>query len=182
MLTQLANVIPSGFKGHLKKTPFYQRYINTLAWWDSAQLMLQEPILRLVVKSGFLSSLYYFAFSRRFDLEHQSVIAGRLAFLASRRQPDGKTNALLRRNIHRLEKGLTMRPRRRVFALDFISETVGIYASVVAASGGTTNRELVWSRDVLDAYFKVCGGHRVCQIPRGRSAGGGQRRRRVSFH
>ena len=32
---------------------------------------------------------------------------------------------LLRRNVHRLEKGLLMRPRRSVFGLKYIEEALG---------------------------------------------------------
>ncbi|SVE23497.1 uncharacterized protein METZ01_LOCUS476351, partial [marine metagenome] len=34
---------------------------------------------------------------------------------------------LLRRNVHRLEKGLLMRPRRPVFGLKYIEELVNVY-------------------------------------------------------
>lgn len=145
--------------GRLKGTALHRIYTNFRIWWETGQLIIQEPMLKMASKSGVLSSFYYFAFSRRFDLEHRSVIAGRLVFLKNRRRPDGRSNALLRRNIHRLEKGISMRPRRTIFALDFIVPTVDIYCSIAQISGHQPNRELLWARDVLQVYFDLCGQH-----------------------
>ena len=96
----------------------------------------------------------------RFARERRAVFAGRLAHDRSLRG-DAETPALLRRNTHRLEKGLLMRPRRPVFAADYVFETVDCYAAVVAGrrkSEGAgwsppAGGDLAWSRDVLTAYF-----------------------------
>ena len=71
--------------------------------------------------------LCYFAwFNRAFRREQTAVLAGRLQYQHHLRHAK-KSSALLRRNIHRLEKGLIMRPRRAVFAEDYILETVRSY-------------------------------------------------------
>ncbi len=66
----------------------------------------------------------------------------------------GRSSPLLRRNTHRVEKGLIMKPRRPVFAEGFILETV--HAFNRARSTGThSDEELTWAGDVLDEYFEV---------------------------
>src|SRR5690606_5915785 len=72
------------------------------------------------------------------------------------------TTSLLRRNTHRLEKGLLMRPRRSLFALDYIEETVEFYCGLV--TGTPVERleqddELRWASDVLNQYFDVVKAH-----------------------
>jgi len=66
-----------------------------------------------------------------------------------------KSNVLIRRNIHRLEKGLIMENRRDVFALDYIEETVENYAMILEKAGLSSLEpgELQWTHDVLDEYF-----------------------------
>lgn len=53
--------------------------------------------------SVFTSKLYYFFFNSRFDLEMQKVLAARSTFLNNKLINKSST-ALLRRNIHRIEK------------------------------------------------------------------------------
>ncbi len=67
----------------------------------------------------------------------------------------------LRRNVHRLEKGLISRPSRDLFALDYIHETVGLFATDAhaACQRATDDDHLRWARDVLDQYFEVVGSH-----------------------
>ncbi len=63
----------------------------------------------------------------------------------------------LRRNIHRLEKGIISRPRRSVFAADYIGDTVGVYLAL-ANSQDCRDRPLIqWARDVLGKYFDIVG-------------------------
>ena len=102
-----------------------------------------------------LASLYYVVVSRKFGREHKAVLSGRNRYYASLRDP-ADTSFLLRRNTHRLEKGLIMRPRRDVFALDYIEETVNQYA-VCKESSAVTETELQWVHDVLSDYFACVG-------------------------
>jgi nitroreductase len=88
-----------------------------------------------------------------FAREIGAVVAGQRAFFAaafSRHSP------VLRRNIHRLEKGLTMTPRAPIFAQDYIRETVRAYRTAVS-SAEADHAEVVWAGDVLEAYFSVVG-------------------------
>jgi len=61
---------------------------------------------------------------------------------------------LLRRNIHRLEKGLIMEPRRPVFAEGYIGQTVGYY-ELCLQSGCLSETESKWAYAVILEYFSV---------------------------
>ena len=124
-------------------------------------LNLREQILLTSVwlfsRSRFLASLYYCFFSRKFSREHQAVLKGKWLY-AHNKGMQKNTNTLLRRNIHRIEKGLIMRPRKSIFALDYIRETV------CAFNNAKNNKihdlqELKWASDVLTLYFSVVPQH-----------------------
>ncbi|MGC0274927.1 nitroreductase family protein [Pseudactinotalea sp. Z1739] len=92
-----------------------------------------------------------------FNREQFAVLAGRRAYYR-RLSTSRNTHVELRRNIHRLEKGMSMQPRRPVFAVDYIAETVDFYR--VAVTEGPKGRlidpiELLWAREVLTEYFDV---------------------------
>lgn len=108
---------------------------------------------RIFSANRWLANLYYFLFSRQFDREHLAVLKGRAAYHRSLQTIDN-TSPLLRRNIHRLEKGLVMQPRRSVFAEAFILETVRCYNRAKARPAYSED-ELQWATDVLDEYFSV---------------------------
>lgn len=112
---------------------------------------LRYGFIWMFSRSRFLSSVYYCFFSNKFDREHQAVLLGRVAFL-KREGLIHDSNTLLRRNIHRIEKGLIMQPRRNVFALDYIAET--LKAFIVACDNAEHDpQELKWAADVLGEYF-----------------------------
>jgi nitroreductase len=64
-----------------------------------------------------------------------------------------------------LEKGLVMRPRRPVFALEYIDATVRTYAAMRALYAEEPDAvdaaQLRWAHDVLDTYFAAAGPHRT---------------------
>ena len=101
------------------------------------------------------SALYYYL-DGSFDRELHAVLAGKEAH-SQEGGTDGRAALdaaafTLRRNVHRLEKGLLMRPRRDVFARDYIGETVDAYRR---ASGAADADLMRWATDVLDEYFDV---------------------------
>lgn len=120
---------------------------------------VDQGLARLGASHRFLASLYYLA-RGNFSREHQATLAGRLAYARSLRDPSVNTS-LLRRNVHRLEKGLLMRPRRVPFGLSYIAETVQAY-EVVVRNGGEP-QELAWARDVLQEYMRVTPAHPVVE-------------------
>jgi len=97
--------------------------------------------------------LYYGLYGRAFDREQLAVLRGRQAFWAQAKAVK-HSSARLRRNIHRLEKGLIMQPRRPVFGEAFIEVTVGLYGQGLQAPG-FSQEELAWAGAVLQEYFAV---------------------------
>lgn len=119
-------------------------------------------IIRMLVKSKFLSSIYYL-FNNKFRREQNSVLSGKLKHLEDMNNKSSNS-FLLRRNIHRLEKGLLMKPMRKIFALDYIEETVLTYKSLLNdyhIGKDVSINELKWAYDVLKKYFDVTGSHEV---------------------
>ncbi|RUO62608.1 nitroreductase family protein [Pseudidiomarina insulisalsae] len=118
---------------------------------------LHRRLIYLFAPSRWTASLYYCLFSTRFGREHQALLQGRIRYLESlKAEPDKrmKSRVLLRRNIHRLEKGLIMQPRRSSFASAYIAETLAQFQFAVA-NPEQDQDELQWAHDVLDAYFSV---------------------------
>ena len=114
---------------------------------------IDRVLLPVAASSGWIASAYYLLFSRQFRREHHTVLAGRLAYYRGLGQ-SRRSSPLLRRNVHRLEKGLVMQPRAASFAADYIGETVDELARL-RASGQLEAAEDKWAGDVLDEYFAV---------------------------
>lgn len=109
-------------------------------------------------RSGLWASLHYFFVARVFNREQRSILAGQMAYRRSLNSPDG-TMAILRRNVHRLEKGILMMPRRVPFALDYIAETTAAFVTANSTSCGRIDEaELAWANDVLGEYFGIHEG------------------------
>lgn len=102
------------------------------------------------------SALYYYL-DGSFDRELHAVLVGKEAHRRQDDADDARTALdgaafTLRRNVHRIEKGLLMRPRRDVFAREYIAETIDAYRRV----SGHADLDLTrWATDVLDAYFEA---------------------------
>lgn len=103
--------------------------------------------------SRFSSSLYYCLFSQQFSREHQSVLKARVAYLKSQ-GGDKESSVLLRRNIHRIEKGLIMQPQKSIFALSYIAETINEYVKS-CQNTDHDKEELLWAKEVLSVYFST---------------------------
>jgi nitroreductase len=121
-----------------------------------AQLSLaRAAVYDAAAKSGVLSGLYYALGSRTYDREHKATLSARARYLRDVHTGDGNV-FMLRRNIHKLEKALIMKPRRELFALAYLGETVTSYADCVARLQAGELRDtdtLEWSRQVLTVYF-----------------------------
>lgn len=130
--------------------------------YQQLRLTFNRILLNLAVKSPRFSSFYYALISEAMDREHHGVIYGKLQYQKSLtvvKEPQ----YLLRRNIHRLEKGLIMRPRRDIFALDYLEETVNAYRDLANNQNRKADAqlELKWAHDVLTEYFNVVATHPV---------------------
>ncbi len=65
-----------------------------------------------------------------FNREQWAVLSGRRTYYANLKR-SRTSHVELRRNVHRLEKGILMRPRRDAFARDYIVETVEFYRAAL---------------------------------------------------
>jgi len=132
----------------LRKLPLPIKHVLRRSWAS-----VRLGILRIFSSNSLFAGIYYTFFSARFRREHLAVLAGRKRYFEE--LAGGSTSSpLLRRNIHRLEKGLIMRPRRAVFAEGFVEETVTAYRHACLTTGYSA-AELKWARDVLEEYFSA---------------------------
>ena len=121
--------------------------------------------------SQITSQIYYILFSRAFAREQRATLYGKVKYRENISNQSGdEKSTLLRRNTHRLEKGILMRPRRDVFALGYVEETVEEYCrrlQILEDSSQSPNTgELLWARDVLETYFRVVEDHPVIKRAR----------------
>ena len=154
---------------------FYDRLRGMRLQFDASPLgrsvrLAGATYLSLIARSGVLSALHYAFFSREFDREHRAVLAAR-----SRHIHDvfaGRGNLyMLRRNVHRLEKGLIMKPPRPIFGLDKIGETVTAHIGCLRQlrNGEEHMRTSIeWSTEILNAYFARVKDHPVVLEARAR--------------
>lgn len=121
---------------------------------------LSEAYLRVAPINALTSLIYYSLFDGGFLREQRAVLAGKKAHLVSAAEIS-PIRYTLRRNIHRLEKALVMRPRRPVFALDYIGETVSAYGEIVQRDHEVPERagEIQWFTNVLEVYFSSIESH-----------------------
>ena len=98
------------------------------------------------------TTLYYAFMSSEMKREHNAVIKG-----IAKKTRESNDKYLLRRNIHKLEKGLTMRPRRSIFAEGFITETYYEFKKQTPFE----DEQFEWYRDVLSDYFTATGSSPV---------------------
>ena len=82
----------------------------------------------------------------------RQYVSGRYYYLKRSR---GKVpnSSLLRRNIHRLEKGLMAENRKSVFGLDYIKQTVDQFQASVLDNPSLLLND--WAYDILSEYFNV---------------------------
>lgn len=108
--------------------------------------------VRLRAGSAPERALYYAVFSDAFKREQRLVSNGHRRYRVD--VDAGRHEYLLRRNIHMLEKGLTMRPRRQTFALEYIRETVHIARLLLNQQPAVISPEVAaWAHEVLERYF-----------------------------
>jgi len=98
----------------------------------------------------------YFIFSKAFNYEVAMFIAARKDYIYKKNN-NTENLFLLRRNIHRIEKGLLMKNRRSIFALDYILDTTILYKKIISLN--SQNDQLNWAHDILEKYFSVTGSH-----------------------
>ncbi|MFD2529231.1 nitroreductase family protein [Polaribacter marinaquae] len=132
------------------------------------QIRFRTQILpKLFVFNPFLSSLYYLLFSNQFKREQHAVLKGKMKHLKDLKFHKNNIYTLIR-NVHRVEKGLIMKERRLIFAVDFISETMDAFIALWSVEKISKNAQYQWFYDVLNEYFEVTGSHKVIDSERAR--------------
>ncbi|MEV8266688.1 nitroreductase family protein [Microbacterium sp. NPDC076911] len=132
-----------------------------ITWIRRVYEAVNRVFLEVFGSSRILTHFFYFVSFITFNREQTAVLRGRRNYYRNKKR-NRLTHVELRRNIHRLEKGLIMRPRRDVFARDYITETIEFYEEAVAqcrvASDSMEQSEMEWAHDVLTEYFRVSSG------------------------
>ncbi|MGP9538467.1 nitroreductase family protein [Brachybacterium sp. AOP43-C2-M15] len=129
-----------------------------ITWIRRVYEAVNRGFLETFGSSRLLTHLFFTGNALPFNREQSAVLRGRRNYYRNK-SAARTTHVELRRNVHRLEKGLTMRPRRDVFARDYITETIEFYEVAVqqsrTAPGTMDQAELDWAHDVLTEYFAV---------------------------
>jgi nitroreductase len=131
---------------------------------------IKTSMFGLLSKSARLSALYFSVFSNAFINEQQATMYGIYSYYKNFRSKPG-VRYLLRRNIHRLEKGLLMKPRHDVFAVDYITETLDCYEQEIQSCKDIEEpilNELAWAHDVQKEYFNTVAPHSIIDKARDR--------------
>ncbi|WP_454043153.1 nitroreductase family protein [Cellulosimicrobium sp. Marseille-Q8652] len=114
-------------------------------------------VLQVFGSNRVTATLYSVPGLGTFNREQYGILAGRRAYYRNLSRAR-RSHVELRRNVHRLEKGILMEPRRDVFARDYVEETVAFYAQAVQGRAGGTgidDVELQWAHAVLSEYFSI---------------------------
>ena len=112
--------------------------------------VINRTLPKYFYRSGILSTLYYSIFSTTFRREHQAVLAGKVRHIKNE-----ENYFFLVRNTHRIEKGLTMKPLKDVFAKGYIAETIDTFAKVWNNPDYANFHQMKWFKDVLEEYFNT---------------------------
>jgi len=114
---------------------------------------------RYFIVSPWFSSLYYLLLSSKFRREQHAVLQGKVLHLKELKR-NKKNMYTLIRNTHRIEKGLLMKSRRDVFALEYIEETVTAFVNIWRPEKMNVDAQYKWFYDVLTTYFATSGAHK----------------------
>lgn len=144
----------------LNKLKRIAKDLLAITWIRRVYETVNRAFLEAFGSSRALTHFFYFVSFITFNREQSAVLRGRRNYYRNKHR-DRTTHIELRRNIHRLEKGLIMRPRREVFARDYITETIEFYEEAARqcqmAPGTMEQSEMDWAHDVLTEYFDVVG-------------------------
>lgn len=124
----------------------------------NAYNLANRTTLEVFASNRVLATIYTIPGFLTFNREQYAVLRARRNYYRNlTRERD--THVELRRNIHRLEKGMTMQPRRAIFARDYIGETIDFYEQAIAQCSANPSSidqtEIQWAHDVLQRYFGI---------------------------
>lgn len=113
-------------------------------------------LLTIVASNRLFATIYAIPSFMTFNREQYAVLRGRLEYYRNLHKAQ-KSKVELRRSVHRIEKGLTMQPQKKVFAKEYIEDAVGYYE--VAVGQYVNNKEsfdvgeLEWAHNVFGSFF-----------------------------
>ena len=132
--------------------------------WPLVKIPLQKINIALLwfgSRNRLFSMIYSLVFFVPFMREQHANISGKYHYYKNQKRPV-VTRAQLRRNIHRVEKGIIMKPRRDNFASKYILQTVQMYKKAEAQHRENISpidtEELAWAQHVLEEYFSIVKG------------------------
>ncbi|WP_224760623.1 nitroreductase family protein [Salinibacterium sp. ZJ450] len=138
----------------------FAKRLLAIGWIRKSYEAINRVTLETLGWTPSLVHVFYFFSFLTFGREQTAVFRGRRNYYRNK-QRGRVTHVELRRNVHRLEKGILMRPRRESFALDYIEETTEFFEVAVAQvrrdPEHTDSDEVYWARDVLREYFAAVG-------------------------
>jgi nitroreductase len=119
---------------------------------------VQLIVLSVFASNRLLAGMYSIIGIITFNREQYAVIRGRRNYYQNLKKTR-QSHVELRRNIHRLEKGLIMQPRRDIFARDYIGETIEFYEEATLQCAidpeSIDSTEMEWAHDVMSRYFSI---------------------------
>jgi nitroreductase len=131
----------------------------------AAYILFKRNLLLLLSIWGGFSSIYYGVFSPSYRREQRAVLSGLLTHMSTLKAE--ASFFLLRRNVHRIEKGLVTPNRRPLFAVEYIGETVEYYGKCLRrCAPEDLPPEMDWATSVLDLYFSSVASHPVADAAR----------------
>jgi len=116
-------------------------------------ILPETTVKKLISRSRSLSTLYFYV-RGTFYQEQKSVLNGQIEYIKRERSRQKPAYRIVR-NIHRIEKGLSMEDRRKIFAESYIQTTVNDVSYAWKNNGTLEEDQLKWSIDVLNEYFNV---------------------------
>ena len=160
MISLAKRFLPAATVAELKDAWIFHAYHRA---WRRAAAIQQSLIARTFPTASrwpLVPSLYALL-SGQYAREHRAVMYGR-GLYAREVESEMLSSVRLRRNVHRLEKGLSMDRRRAVFGTEYIGESLSSYDLVLQAhrrANAPASPELQWAHDVLSLYFQQSGSH-----------------------
>ena len=155
----------------LNRLKLLAKQLLAIVWVRRAYEGTLRAVLEVLAANRLTSLAYSLLSIPSFNREQFAVLRGRRDYYRNLGRVRA-TRTELRRNVHRLEKGILMQPRRPVFALDYLVETIEFYerAARQHANGAEGDvGELTWAFGVLNHYFAIVdGAHPVVAAARGR--------------
>lgn len=125
-----------------------KRLIQRLYTWLDARL------LPIAARNRLLANCYYALFNPHFRREQWATVAGRHHYYLHEATSQ-IASVILRRNLHRLEKGMSMTIRKPLFALDYIDETLNALHNYLQQMVVIDQALLNYCHDVLQQYFTI---------------------------